>query len=194
MSIPKLSAKEVYTTSWIKSSFKAEYAVKTVEQTVAIFGNNEKFELFSKRFVNNSLVKGFKFLHIGSVQVAVKPLTRLGINSYVLLCLRDARFLVSQTSILGMIQSSLFNGPIHFDTFPNLTLALNDVNIVNTLTLNVLTSGYNMTKGSKPLAIIYHIYYKLLKTNLNPQAVIKNTGNSTLLIQSSTQDANIRIP
>jgi hypothetical protein len=29
---------------------------------------------------------------------------------------------------------------------------------------------------------------------LNPQAAIKNTGNSTLLIQSSTQDANIRIP
>jgi hypothetical protein len=155
---PKLSAKEVYTTSWIKSSFRAEYAVKTVEQTVAIFGNNEKFELFSKRFVNNSLVKGFKFLHIGSVQVAVKPLTRLGINSYVLLCLCDARFLDSPTSILGLIQSSLFIGPIHFETFPNLTLALNDV---NTLTLNVLTSGYNMTEGNKPLAIIYHIYYKL---------------------------------
>ena len=33
-----------------------------------------------------------------------------------------------------------------------------------------------------------------MKTNLDPQAAIKNSGNSTLLIQSSTQDANIRTP
>ena len=32
-----------------------------------------------------------------------------------------------------------------------------------------------------------------MKTNLDPQAVIKNAGQSTLLIQSSTQDANVRI-
>jgi hypothetical protein len=91
-----------------------------------------------------------------------------------------------------MIQSSLFNGPIHFDTFPNLTLALNDIHIVEALTLNVLTSGYDMEEGSRPLAIIYCVNYKLLKINLDSRAVIKNSGNFTLLIQSSTQDANIR--
>jgi hypothetical protein len=79
-------------------------------------------------------------------------------------------------------------------TFPNLTFALNDIHIVKALTLNVLTSGYDIEEGSRPLAIIYYIYYKLLKTNLDPSAVIKNAGNSTLLIQNSTQDANIRTP
>jgi hypothetical protein len=133
-------------------------------------------------------------LHVGSVQVAVKPLTRLGINASVLLCLRDARFINFRTSILGMIQSSLFNGPVHFDVFPNLTLSLDDINILKALTLNVLTSGYDMEEGSRPLAIIYRIYYKLMKTNLDPQAVIKSAGQSTLLIQSSTHDANIQIP
>jgi hypothetical protein len=33
-----------------------------------------------------------------------------------------------------------------------------------------------------------------MKTNLDPQAVIKSAGQSTLLIQSSTHDANIQIP
>ena len=33
-----------------------------------------------------------------------------------------------------------------------------------------------------------------MRTNLDPQVVIKNSGNSTLLIQSSTQYANIRTP
>jgi hypothetical protein len=60
------------------------------------------------------------------------------------------------------------------------------------LTLNVLTFGYDMEEGSRPLAIIYRIYYKLLKTNIDSCVVIKNSGNSTLLIQSYTRDANIR--
>jgi hypothetical protein len=123
--------------------------------------------LFNKKFVNDSLVKGYKFLHIGSVQVAVKPLTRLGINAFVLLCLHDARFLNFRISILSMIQSSLFNGPIHFDVFPNLTLALDDINILKALILNV-ASGYDMEEGSRPLAIIYRICYKLMRTNLDP--------------------------
>jgi hypothetical protein len=111
-----------------------------------------------------------------------------------LLCLRDARFINFRISILGMIQSSLFNGHIHFDVFPNLTLSLDDINILKALTLNVLTSGYDMKEGNRPLAVIYRIYYRLMKTNLDPQAVIKNACQSTLLIQSSTQDANIRTP
>jgi hypothetical protein len=106
--IPKISNKDIYFTSWLKSTWKSEYSVRTVEQTFAISGNNSTFQLFNKRFVNDSKNKEYKFLHVGSVQVAVKPLTRLGINASVLLCLRDARFVNFKTSILGMIQSSLF--------------------------------------------------------------------------------------
>ena len=193
--IPKLSPKNIYTdSSWLKSSFRSEYAVKTVEQTFVISSNNATFQLFNKRFVENSKFKGYKFLHIGSIQVAIKPLTRFDINALVLLCLRDARFLNFRTSILGMIQSSLFASPIHFDVFPNLTLSLDDVNMLKALTLNVLTSSYDMKEGSRPLAIIYHIYYQLMKTNLNPQAIVKDLAGSTMLIQSSTQDAIVRTP
>ena len=57
-----------------------------------------------------------------------------------------------------------------------------------------MTSDYDMDEGSKPLAIIYHIYYRLLKTNLNPHARLKNTSDKTLLIQCSTLDAKVQIP
>jgi hypothetical protein len=193
--IPRLSTKDIYTdSSWIKYAFKSEYVVKTVEQTYAISGNNTMFQLFNRKFVDISRSKGFKFLHIGSVQVAVKPLTRLGIDASVLLCLRDARFNKFKTSILGMIQSSLYAGLVHFDVFSNLTISLEDINVLKSLTLNVLTQGYDMKEGSRPLAIIYRIYYRLMKTNLNPQAVFKDPKGSTLLIQSSTQDATISTP
>jgi hypothetical protein len=52
--IPKISNKEIYTTSWLKSTWKPEYSVRTVEQTFAISSNNSTFQLFNKRFVNDS--------------------------------------------------------------------------------------------------------------------------------------------
>jgi hypothetical protein len=193
--IPKLNTKDIYTdSSWIASTFKSEYAVKTVEQTFSIFGHDASFQLFSKKFVEASKPKKYKFLHIGPVQVAVKPLTRLGIDTSVLLCLRDARFLKCKTNILGMIQSSVYAGPVHFDVYPNMSVSLDDINFLKALTLNIQTKGYDMEEGSRPLAIIYRIYYRLMKTSLNPQAIFKDPKGSTLLIQSSTQDAAVSVP
>ncbi|KAG7969086.1 hypothetical protein I3843_07G012600 [Carya illinoinensis] len=171
-----------------------QFKVKTVEQTCEVSNVQEKYHLFTKKSIQEFLSKGYKFLHIGSVQIAVKPLTRLGINASILLCLRDARHNQFETSILGMIQSSLFNGPVYFDCFPDLPLALNDPNILKALTLNIATSGYDMVKGSKPIAVIYRIYYRVLKSTLNPKTVLKSTGGKTLLIQSSTPDANVKVP
>jgi hypothetical protein len=150
--------------------------------------------LFGKKFLDEAKAKKYKFLHIGSVQVAVKPLTRLGIDASVLLCLRDARFLQFKPSIHGMIQSSVYAGPVHFDVFPNMSVSLDDINFLKTLTLNIQTKGYDMEEGSRPLAIIYRIYYRLMKTSLNPQAIFKDPKGSTLLIESSTQNAAISAP
>ncbi|KAG6670599.1 hypothetical protein I3843_Q052600 [Carya illinoinensis] len=194
--IPRIQPSSIYQTSWFKSnlSFNSEFKVKIVEQTCEVSNVQEKYHLFTKKSIQEFLSKGYKFLHIGSVQIAVKPLTRLGINASILLCLRDARHNQFETSILGMIQSSLFNGHVYFDCFPDLPLALNDPNILKALTLNIATSGYDMVKGSKPLAVIYRIYYRVLKSTLNPKTVLKSTGGKTLLIQSSTPDANVKVP
>ena len=138
--------------------------------------------MFNRRSINEFLAKKFSYLHIGLIQVAIRPLTRKGINASVLMCLRDARFKNFRTSILGMITSSLFDGPVYFNCHPDLTLALDDPNIVKVLTLNILTSGYDMDESSKPLAIIYRIYYRLVNTTLNSCARLRDTGDKTLLI------------
>ena len=113
-------------------------------------------------------------MHIGHVQVPIKPLTRKGINASVLMCLRDARFKKFFDIILGMITASLYDGPIYFDCYPDISFTLDDPNIVKALTLNILTSGYDMDEGSKPFALIYRIYYRLLGTQLNPCAKVKD--------------------
>ena len=162
--IPKVDTKSIYRTIWVQNTFNSQFNVRTVEQTYSISRTHEKCCLFNRRNINEFLAKKSNYLHIGLVQVAVKPLTRKGINASVLMCLKDARFKDFHTSILGMITSSLFDGPVYFNCYPDITLALDDPNIVKALTLNILTSGYDMDEGSKPLAIIYCIYYRLLGT------------------------------
>ena len=63
-----------------------------IEQTYSFSKTHEKCCLFFKRNINDFLAKKFSYLHIGLVQVAIKPVTRKGINGYVLMSLRDARF------------------------------------------------------------------------------------------------------
>ena len=94
--------------------------------------------LFSKKNIGEFIAtKKFNYLHIGMVQVVIKPLTRKGINASVLMCLRNARFKNFKDSFLGLITTSLYNGPIYFNCYPDLTLALDDPNIVKALTLNI---------------------------------------------------------
>ena len=122
-----------------KILFYFRYKVRIVKQTFSTSKTHEKCCLFSKRNINDFLAKKFSYLHIGLVQVAIKPLTRKGINASVLMCLRDARFKNFSDSILGMITASLYDGPIYFDCYPDISLTLDDPNIVKALTLNILT-------------------------------------------------------
>ena len=111
------------------------------------------------------------------------------------MCLRDARFKIFSNSILGMITASMYDGPVYFNCYHDVSLALDDPNIVKALTLNILTSSYNMEEGSKPFALIYRIYYRLLGTQLNPNARInREPAGKTMLIQCSTADTKTHVP
>ena len=110
------------------------------------------------------------------------------------MCLRDARFKQFYDSLLGMITASLYDGSVYFNCCPNISLALDDPNIVKALTLNILTSRYDMDEGNKPFALIYQIYYRLLGTQLNLHARIKDLDGKIVLIQCSTLDAKVQVP
>ena len=156
--IPKVNTKTVYKTSFVESASHFAYKARTVEQIFSISKTHEKCCLFSKRNIGEFIAaKKISYLHIGMVQVAIKPLTRKGINASVLMCLQDARFKNFKDSILGMITASLYDGPVYFNCYPDLTLALDDPNIVKVLTLNIDSFGYHMEECSKPFALIYPI-------------------------------------
>jgi len=107
--IPRVPSKEIYRKKWSMTSFKSEYHVKTVEQVYALSKENETCQLFSLEFIRKHKFDGPNYIHIGLVQVVVKPLTRKGLNALVLLCLRDARFTDFSDNILRIIESGLYN-------------------------------------------------------------------------------------
>ena len=66
---------------------------------------------------------------------------------------------------------------------------------MDALTLNVKTDDYYMKDGLEPLAIIYRIYYKLMKTTLDPQIMADPSPKGhTLLLQASTKNSRLRVP
>jgi hypothetical protein len=51
-----------------------------------------------------------------------------------------------------------------------------------------------MMKNALPLNIVYRIYYKLMKTTLEPHALLESSNGQTLLLQCNTQNSTICIP
>ena len=55
------------------------------------------------------------------------------------MALRDARHIRFSDSLLGSIETSLSNGPIHFNCFPDFSVCINDSTVIKALTLNIKT-------------------------------------------------------
>jgi len=85
---------------------------------------------------------------------------------------------------MGSIESTVAYDPFYFNTQPNLQLSLTDSNILDALTLNVKTHGYNYAPGSELICLSYRIYYKLLAT-LNPRCKLYDTSDQTILVETN---------
>ena len=110
------------------------------------------------------------------------------------MALRDTRHIRFNDSLLGTIETNLSSGPVHFNCFPNFTIHLHDPHVMKTLTLNIKTHGTLMVQGASQIALIYRIYYKCLRTNLNAHALDKRRSRETTLIQTTDPRSNIQVP
>ena len=116
--------------------FNQNYSIKIEEKTIYLNQNLESLQLLSQNTINHYRKK-FNYIHIGLVQVAIKPLFRLGLDIPIFVCLRDARSTKFTDSILNMIDSNLTNGPVYFNHYPNFSMNINDPSILLSLALNI---------------------------------------------------------
>lgn len=184
--IPSVPSNQIY--NYNIFNLKAKFAIKQLEQTVQITNQNQTIRLLNKKDLD--AFKDYNFIHIGLIQVALKPLTLLGLNASIMAYVRDGRCNNFKQSLAALIETSLCHGPVYFDVAPNLSLSLSDKNLSEALQLNIHTNGYDYKQGSEVIAICYRIYYKVMNT-LNPKARRITFPGTTTLVQTNLLTSNV---
>ncbi|KAH9679745.1 hypothetical protein KPL71_026254 [Citrus sinensis] len=191
--LPKISKEKIYRTKKL-DFWKNDYVIKTEERDITLSKPFETINLFSKKSLNKLKEKNFNYIHIGLIQIGIKPLTKEGLDTSILAVLRDGRFISFDDSLLSSIESSLCKGPISFDCYPNITLSLKDKNILKSMILQIKTHNYHMIEGSIPVALIFKISYKAMITAFSTQHKFQSKRDETLLLQTDLSRANTVIP
>ena len=191
--MPRIPDAQLYQTE--KHSFfsKSNHVIRTVEEVIALDDIEQTFQLLSNKSIRKHKEEESNFLHIGCVQASLKPTIRLGLNTSVLLCLRDARHNQFRDSLLRTVESSICAGPIYFNSFPDLTVSLKDKNISDVLTLNLAIFGLDMKSGSVPINLTYRVRYKVMMSMISRSLKPKQTGETTLFLTDTTK-ARVTVP
>lgn len=109
-------------------NIRKNYSIKTTEGTILLHKKHEPNQLLDPQYIFEHGQK-YEYFQVGIVQVGVKALNSqhddIGSTS-ILLCLRDKRILDFNVSLLSVLQSSLADGPVHFNYYPNLKVSLQD--------------------------------------------------------------------
>lgn len=77
-----------------------------MKRTESVMEKEEKLQLLTKETLAQHSQK-YYYIHIGLIQVAVKPLTRLGLNTSALVYVCNRRLEISFDSLVGMVEATL---------------------------------------------------------------------------------------
>ena len=175
--------------------FRTLLGQKTKEINVKFHNNSFSTNLLNKNSLNHYHKLGYNDLHIGSVQIGLKPLAKIGLNNSLLVVLRDKRITNYKESILGIAETSLTYGPIYFQCYPNFTIALNsDEHKEKCLVIDIQTHNYQFLKGSSPYKLIYRIHYRVLTTGLIPSYIPPVIPAGQTICYNACPTVNLMVP
>ncbi|KAK3205346.1 hypothetical protein Dsin_019392 [Dipteronia sinensis] len=149
--------------------FRTLLGQKTKEINVKFQHNTFSTNLLNKNGLNHYHKIGYNDMHISNVQVGIKPLSKIGLNNFLLVVLHDKRITDYKESILGMAETTLTYGPIYFQCYLNFTIALNtDENKEKCLVIDIQTHNYKFIERSSPYKLVYRVHYRVRTSGLIP--------------------------
>ena len=176
-----MSNQEIY--KKITFKFFTNYTIKTLEQTISIEQEDQVIRLLDSQSIERHK-KDYNFIHFGMIQVAAKPLTRVGLNTSIVMCLRDDRHLDYWDSIIGAVQARLNDGLVYFQCYPNFTVRLRDVDILDLVILHVKTHKFKFKEGHSHVSIITRFAYKSMTTSVGFGALCTSPKGKTIFFHS----------
>jgi len=81
------------------------YSIKISEEAISWQNGLQTIPLIKQNSIESHLKDDYRFMHIGLVQVAVKPLLGKGVNTPMFMALRDKR--LKKKSLLAVIQTNV---------------------------------------------------------------------------------------
>jgi len=180
--IPKVNIETIYKIGTF--SFQIAFSIKTHEEIVSLQNGIQTIPLIKPEAIQIHLKDEFPFMHIGLVQVAVKPFIRKGINAPIYMALRDKRLKKYKSSLLAMINTNIHNRPILFNCYPDFCVHLTCQMTLEALKIDVHVQGDEFHDFNN-FAIMCKVYFRLLSTNLNTKFLNPSPSNSkeTVLLQ-----------
>ena len=88
--IPKMSYDQIYKMAKWKIFAKNDYVIATEKKDVPISNGLTTIKLLNDESIKK-YAKEWNYMHIGLIQIGAKPLMKLGLDTSVLMILRDAR-------------------------------------------------------------------------------------------------------
>ena len=96
-------------------SFQTAFSIKNREDIMSLQYELQTISMINPEAIQIHLKDQFRFMHIGLVQVAVKPFIRNVDNVPIHMALRDKRLTKYKSSLLATINTIVHNRPIFFN-------------------------------------------------------------------------------
>ena len=187
--LPHINPEQIYQIGTF--DFKSAYSIKEHEQTLSLQHEFEEIKLLSSLALDKYKQKGFNYLHFGLIQIALKPLSRTGIDQSVLMLLRDKTLLKFEDSLLGVVQTNLCNGAVYFNCAPNFQVSLHDQTILNTLVLNIHLPELKFQNERHGYLVLYRIYFKQTNSEFNPRCLLPDDKGQTTILSVHSKDTSV---
>ncbi|XLS66820.1 hypothetical protein HN51_017843, partial [Arachis hypogaea] len=156
--------------------------------------NNHIINILEEEKLKEHQEKCYNFIHIGLIQVVVKPNFRLGINISIFMILRDTRFKKFRDSLIAILKSNCHDGLVFFNCYPNFSMSLKNEYTSETLTLYIKTPKVIIDEKYYPFDVIYIIYYKITRINYNFTARRESSKDETIIIHTNLRRSFIQTP
>ncbi|RDX86683.1 hypothetical protein CR513_31958, partial [Mucuna pruriens] len=128
------------------------------------------------------------------IQVAAKPNYRLGINSPILMILRDLRLKKFNDSIIAILESNMHDGLAFFNCYPSFAMNLKNDKTSNAIKLYVKLPEDIVDEIFGPMQIIFRIYCKVTKIDYNFKALRSSSKNETILVEPNLRKSLVQTP
>ncbi|KAK2656920.1 hypothetical protein Ddye_009972 [Dipteronia dyeriana] len=191
--LPNIQQSSIYKKKLL--DFRTFLGQKNKEINVKLQNSTFTTNLLNKNSLTHYNKIGFNDLHIGSVQVGIKSISKIGLNNSLLIVLRDKRNTNYKESILGMAETSLTYGSIYFQCYPNFIIALNtDEHKEKCLVINIQTHNFQFLEKSSPYKLVYRVHYRVLTSGLIPNYIPPAVPAVQTICFNASPSVNVLVP